>query len=296
MSEEARVPQLRLLVGIDLSERSRAAFARAVQLARAGAGSLTLVHVTSDVLPLSLTGEHDACARDVLAEHVLKARAEGVSEVAQRIVCGRDYEQLIEEARKDRSDLIVVGKHRPSSLVQDMLGTTVDRVLRLGGIPVLTVRHKAEQHYNSVLVAVDFSPASRRALEHALRWFPQARIVVLTAYGSPRRSVIAGDGAARRSAAETHRLALNGFLAEVASTLGPEHAAAMARVVPTVDPGWAEDVILRAVEANKPDLLVVGTHARGGIGHALLGSVAEWVLVEAPCDVLAVPPARPPAG
>ena len=42
----------------------------------------------------------------------------------------------------------------------------------------------------------------------------------------------------------------------------------------------------------KPDLVVIGTHARGGIGHALLGSVAECVLVEAPCDVLAVPPAH----
>jgi universal stress protein E len=291
MSESARVPQLRILVGIDLSERSRNAFSRAVQLAHAGDGSLTLIHVTSDLFPQELMAEHDGYVRDVLEERVLKARAEGLGQVAQMIVHGRDYEQLIEQARKDRSDLIVVGQHRPSSVLQDMLGTTVDRVLRLGGLPVLAVQRKAEQPYNSILVAVDLSPASRRALEYAVRWFPQARITALTAYGSPQRSLLS-DGAARQSVAETQKLALKGFLAEVALALGPDHAAAAGRIVPAVEHGWPEDVILRAVEEGKHDLVVIGTHARSGIGHAVLGSVAEWVLIEAPCDVLAVPPAR----
>jgi nucleotide-binding universal stress UspA family protein len=49
-------------------------------------------------------------------------------------------------------------------------------------------------------------------------------------------------------------------------------------------------VIVACVETTKPDLIVVGTHARGGLQHALLGSVAQWVLTEAPCDVLAAPP------
>jgi universal stress protein E len=290
MSEPARAVQLRVLVGIDLSERSRNALSRAVQLTHAG-GSLTLVHVTSDAFPQKLVAAHDSYARDVLEEHVLKARAEGVGQVVQMIAYGRDYEQLIEQARKDRADLIVLGRHRPSSALQDMLGTTVDRVLRLGSMPVLAVQRKAEQPYNSVLVAVDFSSASRRALEYAIRWFPQARIAAITAYGIPRRSLLA-DGAARQSVAETHRLALKGFLGEVAQALGPDYAAATARIVPAVEHGWPEDVILRAVDENKPDLVVIGTHARGGIGHAVLGSVAEWVLMEAPCDVLAVPPAR----
>jgi Universal stress protein family len=75
-------------------------------------------------------------------------------------VRGRDYETLIAEARKTHADLIVIGTHRPSSLVQDMLGTTADRVLRL---PVLLACTKPEGAHTSVLVAVDFSAASRRA-------------------------------------------------------------------------------------------------------------------------------------
>lgn len=44
------------------------------------------------------------------------------------------------------------------------------------------------------------------------------------------------------------------------------------------------------IEANRIDLIVVGTHGRGGIGKLLLGSVAEDILRHAPCPVLTVGP------
>ena len=40
------------------------------------------------------------------------------------------------------------------------------------------------------------------------------------------------------------------------------------------------------------DLIAIGTHGRAGIAHFLLGSVAEWVLTSAPCDVLVARPIR----
>jgi nucleotide-binding universal stress UspA family protein len=290
MSDQTVEPPLRVLAGIDLTERSRNAFSRAVLLARAPGASLKLVHVTSDVLPNQVASVHEAYAADVLRDLAVRARADGAAGVEEVLVRGRDYEALVEEARKGNADLIVIGTHRPSSLMQDMLGTTADRVLRHGGFPLLLVRQKAAGPYGSILVAVDFSAASRRALEAAVRWFPKARITALTAYGASRRTLLGEDREAREAAAETRRLALKGFLAEVAQALGPSFDAG--RIVPAVERGWAEEVILRAVEEQKPDLVVVGTHARGGVQHAVLGSVAEWVLAEAPCDVLGVPPGK----
>jgi nucleotide-binding universal stress UspA family protein len=171
-----------------------------------------------------------------------------------------------------------------------MLGTTADGCCATGA-PLLLVKNKAAGAYNSLLIAVDFSPASRRALELAIRWFPQARIAAVTAYGTSRRSLLGDDAQAREAAAETRRLALKGFLEEIRQALGPACEPGISRIVPVVERGWAEDVILRAAEETKPDLIIVGTHARGGLQHAVLGSVAEWVLTEAPCDVLAIPPA-----
>ena len=291
MSDLAAPSQLRVLVGIDLTDRSRNAFSRAVDLARSRGAALTLLHVTSDVLPHQVATAHDSFATDVLCDLASKAQAEGVANVTQVLVRGRDYETIIEQARKDNASLIVIGTHRPSSVIQDMLGTTADRVLRYGVFPLLQVRAKAERAYNTILVAVDFSSASQKALELAVRLFPQARIVALTAYGSRRRSILGDDRQAREAAAETRRLALKGFLAEVAQSLGPAFDPNVTEIVPVAERGWAEDVILKYAEEHKPDLIVVGTHARGGLQQAVLGSVAEWVLTEAPSDVLAVPPA-----
>jgi nucleotide-binding universal stress UspA family protein len=41
---------------------------------------------------------------------------------------------------------------------------------------------------------------------------------------------------------------------------------------------------------RRSDLIAVGTHGRTGVAHALLGSVAEWVVRCAPCDVLVARP------
>ncbi|MBM4205258.1 MAG: universal stress protein [Gammaproteobacteria bacterium] len=51
--------------------------------------------------------------------------------------------------------------------------------------------------------------------------------------------------------------------------------------------GRPENEIQRAAEANKADLIVVGSHGRHGLA-LLLGSTANGVLHGAPCDVLAV--------
>jgi nucleotide-binding universal stress UspA family protein len=51
-------------------------------------------------------------------------------------------------------------------------------------------------------------------------------------------------------------------------------------------------VILGEVLRNGADLLILGTHARAGLAHALLGSVAEWAIGSVPCDILIARPVR----
>ncbi|MGE0815253.1 MAG: universal stress protein [Vicinamibacterales bacterium] len=55
--------------------------------------------------------------------------------------------------------------------------------------------------------------------------------------------------------------------------------------------------ILAVTAELAADLLVLGTHGRGGVEHLLLGSVAEKIVRKAPCPVMVVPPAaRPETG
>lgn len=46
--------------------------------------------------------------------------------------------------------------------------------------------------------------------------------------------------------------------------------------------------IVRYAQDEQIDLIVLGTHGRGPLGHMLLGSVAEKVVRKAPCPVLTV--------
>jgi nucleotide-binding universal stress UspA family protein len=52
--------------------------------------------------------------------------------------------------------------------------------------------------------------------------------------------------------------------------------------------GHASDEILRAAEKEKAEMIVMGTHGHGIVGRALMGSVAQKVLVEAKVPVLLV--------
>ena len=52
--------------------------------------------------------------------------------------------------------------------------------------------------------------------------------------------------------------------------------------------GQVAEEILALLAAEPFDLVVVGTHGRRGLGHALLGSVAEQVVRRAPCPVLTI--------
>jgi nucleotide-binding universal stress UspA family protein len=53
-------------------------------------------------------------------------------------------------------------------------------------------------------------------------------------------------------------------------------------------PLW--DVIAETVGALKIDMIILGTHGRGGLGHLLLGSIAEEIFRRADCPVLTVGP------
>ncbi len=63
-------------------------------------------------------------------------------------------------------------------------------------------------------------------------------------------------------------------------------------VSPVIRDGNPTAEILKEVEKENPDLIVMGTHGRIGFSHALLGSVAERVLRRAECPVLTIHPKK----
>ena len=60
------------------------------------------------------------------------------------------------------------------------------------------------------------------------------------------------------------------------------------RLTCVMQEGTVHEVVLARVGQTSPDLLVIGTHGKTGLAHAVLGSVAEDLLRSPPCDVLIV--------
>jgi nucleotide-binding universal stress UspA family protein len=56
----------------------------------------------------------------------------------------------------------------------------------------------------------------------------------------------------------------------------------------SVKHGHSVDEILRAIDEEKPDLVVMATHGRTGVRHIVLGSVAERIVRLSPVPVLTV--------
>jgi nucleotide-binding universal stress UspA family protein len=57
-----------------------------------------------------------------------------------RVAVGYPFEQIIETARHDNADLIVMGTHGRSGLKHVVLGSVAERVVRLAACPVMTVK------------------------------------------------------------------------------------------------------------------------------------------------------------
>jgi len=93
-------------------------------------------------------------------------------EVGAYIVVGSLVPEVIKAARKEETDLIVVGRSHKGILEQLYEGSEVTELLRRTAIPVVVFKHLTESRlvpeklFDRLLLATDGSPASLRAVEY----------------------------------------------------------------------------------------------------------------------------------
>jgi universal stress protein A len=146
--------------------------------------------------------------------------------------------------------------------------------------------------FRSILVPVDYSEPSRRALELALT-LDAAKVTAIHVWDRPPyvgEGVITHTDGSRRSISELIRenaeREMSEFLAQVKVPSGRSFDHHLVN---------GDPVVAILAEASKPDaydVLVVGTNGRTGMTKLLLGSVTEKLIRLSPIPVLSVPPAR----
>jgi len=278
----------RVLVATDLSARSDRAVERAVHLAKATGSALTILHVVDAELPRRTADRLVDEARELIGEHVATLKGAEATAPDIKVVLGTDYKEIEDVARKSGCELIVLGVHRNETR-ELFRGTTAERVIRSRACQVLMVKARPQSHYRRIMVAVDFSDCSRRAMEFAVKLFPNAEFHLVHAFDVPFKAFLRSEDT-RQEVSRSHEEEMDRFLKGDVPALLPLLQAVPARVFPVLKQGPVRDVIEDQADQLKPDLLVLGTHGRSGIAHAVMGSVAEDLLSYPPCDILAVRP------
>jgi nucleotide-binding universal stress UspA family protein len=287
-----------VFVATDFSPGGARAAARAGRLPLAKRGKITIVHVLADRAPQKARASAEKVAGRQLEEVTtsLSAAAAALSrrdiKVTSDLRRGEPYVEIIRHARSVGADLVVLGRHGRRRVRDMFIGSTAERVIRAGDLPVLVVSRKASNRYRRPVLAVDLEDTCRSVVTVALRILgPEVTSAIMVhAYHVPFEGLITpgvSPGEMTDLRKEYKQAAMSG-LARLQASIGDLGV----RWRTTVVRGDPRTAILAESIRRRADILAVGTHGRSGISHALLGSVAEWVIQAAACDVLVGRPAR----
>ncbi|MDT8342432.1 MAG: universal stress protein [Longimicrobiales bacterium] len=297
------VPRMeRILAGVDLppADREDPVLSAAVRLAQILPAELHLVHAVEagpmepPLLPTVTQRLEEA--RTAVSGYLDRVLPDDLPGVVRHVELGRAHRVLAERAREVGADLLVLGPHRgfgPSGPLKG-LGTTTDRLVRTLDVPVWVVREALELPVRRLLVPVDFEPCAEAAVDVAVELAHLLGPGRDEAGAAPAEIELLhvawpAELEADPEMAEREllpRLERQG--AGAAERTGvTEGVSFRAHVVGATD--IARGVLERAAE-TPTGVVVLGTHGRGALGRALLGSVAAVVAREAPCSVVLVPP------
>lgn len=285
-----------LLVATDLSAPSRHTAQRAAMLAQQIGARLELVHVLEQNA-LDELRELFKKNGETLQENIRSQTKKELTRLTDDLaaVLGRSadchlVEGVVLESVKAQVevldvDLLVIGARGTGFVRQILLGSTAERLLRMSNIPVLTVKQPPRGAYQNVLVPIDFSSWSQRAIQLALAVAPQAELILMHAYevsfegkmriaGEKEETILHYRNIARKEASTR--------LSQIASDA--ELAKANWRSI--VVRGDAARRILEQEEKQGADLIVLGKHGLGMVEELLIGGRTKHILAQARCDVL----------
>ena len=149
-----------------------------------------------------------------------------------------------------------------------------------------------ENKFERILIALDDSPCSEKAVEYAKplvnEWQATVALLTVTPVTAPANFgadpllgqqpiVVPEVSEVQQNSAERH---LEGLRNQFSG-------AKEITIFNTI--GTVRDEILTTAEEWKADLIIMGTNGRTGFDHFLSGSVAESVIRKSTCPVLVVP-------
>ena len=203
---------------------------------------------------------------------------------------------MIAVATEINADLVVIRAHQSDSILEKIIGSTTDRVIRVSRAPVLVVKRPVKQAYQGVVAAIDTADNSAAIVPFVAALFTPAELSLIHVVQIPHQFKAAMLRSGSGQSVTAYRDALIGrakvYLRDLADSLINRPSQIATRTV-IGDPATA---LVRATWNPKVDLIALGPGSTSTIRRALLGSVTRRVLRTATCDVLVCRPTSQEVG
>ena len=268
-----------ILFATDGSEFSAGAQRVAIALAKRCGARLTVMTIILSPQDLEGFGTHrlreqmERVAQALLATLVAAAETEGVPCLTQLVYGDQPHQEIINTALELEPDLIVLGRRGKRGLARLMVGHATAHVAGQAPCPVLMVPRAAAMWSHRILLATDGSDPGKAATQVARDLARDCQLPVTLVSVTSR-----GHNRERKAEAQA---ALDQALATMQAA-GINSEALLAE-------GRPDQVVVETANNRQADLIVVGSHGRGGLSRLLLGSVSERIMGQAQCPVLIVP-------
>lgn len=279
-----RFPPRRILVAADLTAPALSALDAAKGLAKQWDANLEIVHVQrmpsytalsgSEVIPVSLPAGMTESRKAI--EGKLRKAADGfpADRLKLRTVRGWPPASLLELARPERADMMVMGTHGYAGLDRLLTGSVAESVVRRAHIPVLAVPERNDPlSVVRVLAPWNGRPYATRAL----RW---ARELA----GSLGATLDVLHVIEPGSPPEANWASLERTLISILGA-GPEWTLRTRR-------GDARAIIVAEANSGRYELAVLSAHRRPFAADYVLGSTIERLMRHSKVPVLGVPSGR----
>jgi nucleotide-binding universal stress UspA family protein len=293
-----------VVIGTSLTELSDDVVRAGLDMARASGARVGLVHafqpqwaysagpyLTETYIQETLEVEK-SLAEQRLADQIARLGIRKEEIAGKVIAYGPPHRVVIEAAEEMNAGLIVVGSTESPQLSK-LFGSTADRVIRKAMRPVLMVRGRLRVPPRRVLMPVDLSPLSAVAFRRGLEILgqvardPEAQLEALFVISPQDRELLAGPGDLPPASEAAALEELDSFVNRNAAWSGQRPGTKLLY-------GEVEKEIRERAGEWQADLVVLGTHGRGGFERFLLGSVAADVVRRGAASVLVIPPELAP--
>lgn len=273
-----------ILVAIDFTESSEDVLKNSITVAKTFNSKITLVHILPDDInneKVGLLVKKAATAK--LEEANDRIVKEGIETGSPILEYGNYCDKIVNASNKLGTNLIIVGSGNKLKGGALQLGTTTEKIIRKSNKPVFVVKIGQILDIKNIVCPVDFSKESGRALNSAIiiSRMVGAKLVILSVYPEFKHNFAQLDAAQiNESRYLEHKKEFSTFL----ETFNLIDLNFEKQIVG----GHPSEEILKCIEKNSSDLLIMGTTGKSGISKILMGSVTERVIREVPCSFITV--------